>query len=486
MNERVKNMKNIDIFDFMRTLSAHWILLLVMAIIFGGLFYVKAEFFTQPTYVSDGALYVNNSKSDVYIKQDVDVNDIYTARILVYTYVEIIQTRSFLEEVSNELPFKCSWQAIKSMLKVEMVNDTELLKVTITSNDPNVSYQIAKTYLETVPHKLGQMFANGGVWVIDPAIYPNAPRDKGVSRATAIGVIMGIIIGSMFVLLKEIFNNKFRHSQEIESRYKIPVLGEFYVTNETFSKFKIKRKKFKQGVCSAKVNKTILCDETDFATTETYKSIRTNIMFSMPKSDKGRLVSVTSANPGDGKTTTIINLAITFAQTGAKVILVDCDLRKSSVHKYLGLERVTGVTNVLCGYIELDNAIKKDVLPNLDCLTAGEIPPNPVELINSEEFDNMIEQLRETYDYIFIDTPPVTIVTDAAVIMRRDVGVILIARQGTTTYEIFDRAVNEVKLTGAKIIGSIVLNNNQTHSKYGYESLYKYSDTQSDVKIENK
>ena len=105
--------------------------------------------------------------------------------------------------------------------------------------------------------------------------------------------------------------------------------------------------------------KRILSGDSDFNTVETYKSIRTNIMFSMPKKDKGKVIVITSSSPGEGKTTTCINLAITFAQTGAKVILVDCDLRKSRIHRYLGVNRSDGVSNVICNYTDIDQAIKK-------------------------------------------------------------------------------------------------------------------------------
>ena len=125
----------------------------------------------------------------------------------------------------------------------------------------------------------------------------------------------------------------------------------------------------------------ILTEQTDFTTVETYKSIRTSVLFSVPKSDTGKVIVVTSSAPNEGKTTTVINLAITFAQMGAKVVLLDCDLRKARVHKYLGLERMDGISNVLCGFVDLEKAIKRSVRENLDCITAGAIPPNPAGII---------------------------------------------------------------------------------------------------------
>lgn len=218
----------------------------------------------------------------------------------------------------------------------------------------------------------------------------------------------------------------------------------------------------------------ILNSESDFNVVEKYKSVRTNIMFSMPKSDKGKVVVVTSSTPGEGKTTTTINLAITFAQTGARVMLVDCDLRKSRVHRYLKLEKTDGVTNILCGFTTIEKAVKRNVRENLDVLTAGEIPPNPAELIESEEFGKMIAALRESYDYIFIDTPPVTVVTDATLATKESDGVVIVVRQDVTTFDLLDSTMETINNSNTKIIGVIMLGDIEKTRRYGYKYGGKY------------
>lgn len=218
----------------------------------------------------------------------------------------------------------------------------------------------------------------------------------------------------------------------------------------------------------------VLNEKSNFETVETYKAIRTNVMFSMPKTDKGKVIVVTSSAPGEGKTTTSINLAITFAQMGAKVMLIDCDLRKSRVHRYLGLDRKNGISNVLCGFSNLDKAIKRSVRENLDVLPAGEIPPNPAELMENEEFKNVISALQERYDYIFIDTPPITVVTDAAIAMKYSMGVIVVIRQDVTTFDMMDATMENIKTTGVKVLGAIMLGAEQKSKKYGYYKNSKY------------
>ncbi len=212
----------------------------------------------------------------------------------------------------------------------------------------------------------------------------------------------------------------------------------------------------------------VLTENDSFYTVETYKSIRTNVMFSLPMSDGGKVIPITSSIPDEGKTTTAINLAIVFAQTGERVLLIDCDLRKSRVHRYLGLERKNGLSNVICGYLGLEDAIKKNVRPNLDCITAGEIPPNPAELLDSDEFIKIINELKKKYDYIFIDTPPVVVVTDAAIILHQADGVIIVSKENHVTYDALDVTMNTIKNIDVKILGVIMTGCSDKKMHYNY------------------
>lgn len=218
----------------------------------------------------------------------------------------------------------------------------------------------------------------------------------------------------------------------------------------------------------------VLNEKSDFIRIETFKSIRTNILFSMAKADKGRIITITSSAPGEGKTTTTINLAITFAQMGAKVLLIDCDLRKARIHRYLQIERNEGITNVLCGFTELENALKRNIRENLDVLTCGEIPPNPAELLENEEFEKLLETVKENYDYIFIDTPPINVVTDAAVIMKHANGAVIVVRENVTSYDFLDNTMSYVKKTGVNILGIILLGQKDMNKKTRYYKSYKY------------
>lgn len=227
----------------------------------------------------------------------------------------------------------------------------------------------------------------------------------------------------------------------------------------------------------------IISENSDFDTVETYKTIRTNIMFSLPKSNKGKVIVVTSAAPGEGKTTTSINLAITFAQTYAKVILVDADLRKARVHRYLQMDRRDGLSNLLCGFCDYETAIKKNVRSDFDIIPAGEIPPNPAELLETAEFSDLISRLQDEYDYVIIDTPPFTVVTDSLIVSKLSTGVFVAIKENETNYDLLDDTFDGLEKADAKIIGVITHGNvskEKKHSyykksgKYGYRYSHRY------------
>lgn len=230
--------------------------------------------------------------------------------------------------------------------------------------------------------------------------------------------------------------------------------------------FNVKQANKRQGALIERRANTLLTDVTDFATKEAYKTARTNIRFSLSSGRGCKKVIVTSASPGEGKTTTCLNLAIAFAQTDAKVLIIDADLRKPRINRHLSIERENGLSDLLGGLIEINTAIKRCERHNLDCITAGQIPPNPAELLSSPEMEQLLEELGKRYDYIFIDTPPVTVVTEAAAMAKCADGVIIIIRQNHTISESVERARDNLKMANAKILGYVL--NGVDGQTYGY------------------
>lgn len=204
-----------------------------------------------------------------------------------------------------------------------------------------------------------------------------------------------------------------------------------------------------------------------FRIVEAYKNVRTSLLFSLaPASQKSIVVS--SAEPDTGKSTTCSNLAITMSQTGARVLLIDADMRKPVQHKIFQVNNTTGLSELLGGFAKLNDVIHSDVASKMDLITAGPIPPNPSELLGSESMEKLLEVLSEHYDYIFIDTPPINVVADSLLLCGKTAGTLLVTRQKQTTYDELDKAIDSIKSIDGNILGVVITDVKEKEKSYGY------------------
>ncbi len=212
----------------------------------------------------------------------------------------------------------------------------------------------------------------------------------------------------------------------------------------------------------------------NFQIVEAYRTLRTNLQFALGnKAGKCKKIAVTSSLPKEGKTLTSINLAITFAQTDARVLIIDCDMRRPRVHRYFELESRVGLSNVLSGMCTFDEAVKKAGGLNLSVLPAGLIPPNPVELLSGDNMKNLLDELSESFDYIILDTPPINIVADALSVANLVDGNIIVLSSASSTHIETKKAVSQFEYANANILG-FVLNNVNTKNTKGYSKKYMY------------
>lgn len=225
------------------------------------------------------------------------------------------------------------------------------------------------------------------------------------------------------------------------------------------------------------IKEKVLSPDTTFQVREAYKTLRTNVIFSLPQ-EGCKKICVTSSIASEGKSTNCLNLAITFAETGAKVLIIDCDLRRPNVSKLLGRKSYPGLSNVLVGLNKLEDVISDSGYKNLDVIFSGNIPPNPAELLGSDKMGDIIDELSKKYDYIFFDTAPVNIVTDTTILAKWMSGIIMVVLYNSTDKDTIEESIKQLEFVGAKILGfvlnGVVYGNNGSY-KYNYKrSNYKY------------
>ncbi|MEE1219331.1 MAG: CpsD/CapB family tyrosine-protein kinase [Ruminococcus sp.] len=247
-------------------------------------------------------------------------------------------------------------------------------------------------------------------------------------------------------------------------------------------KFKFLNKFTKKGKKRSRNNRNkpagAMSDKVKFAIVESYKSARTNIMFSLSAVDK-KLFAVTSYAKGDGKSTVSANLAISFSKMDKKVLLIDCDLRRPNVHNIFKVSNEQGLSNVIGKMVTVEEVIHKDAIPNLDILPSGTIPPNPSELMCSNSFISLIERLKQEYDYIIFDTPPIGVVADALLLKDLIAGFVLVVRERDTTHGDLQKLLDSIKLADSKALGIIEVGctfGSKTGKKgyYYYQYYYYY------------
>lgn len=212
----------------------------------------------------------------------------------------------------------------------------------------------------------------------------------------------------------------------------------------------------------------IFSENLPFAIKEGYKGLRTNLAFSMPNDD-GRAIGFTSSDRGDGKSTTLINTALSFAQIGKRILIIDCDLRIPSISEKLEIPQTPGLTNYLVKEVDLSSIIIH-YNNHVDILPAGNIPRDPTALLESNRLHNLIDSLRDAYDYIFVDLPPVNTVIDAAIMSKNVDGFVVVVNHGVTKYKNAAEALKKLEFVDGKILGLVY--NNASISVNKYSSYY--------------
>lgn len=340
--------------------------------------------------------------------------------------------------------------------------------------DEKIYLMMQEKYEESRITEVGQL---GQVRIIDTARAPKEPIKPRKKLYLVVGALIGLGLGLALTFLFEYVDNSVRSIEEVE-RLGITVLGSIPVIKQEEAMKRLKILPGMNGSLDSEEVRMIAARLiTHFAPkspiSEAYRTFRTNLQYT--KLDRElKAILVTSPGPGEGKSTSVSNLAITMAQMGSRVLLIDSDLRRPVLHTIFKVDRRIGLSNILVGKATIAEAVQRTEIDNLFVLPCGTLPPNPSELLASSAMTRALEEMKQRYDIVLFDSPPIIAVTDAAVLGPRLDGVILVLKSGQTDREAAFRAYSLLKNVNARLLGSL-LNGVQIESMYGsYYYYYHY------------
>jgi tyrosine-protein kinase Etk/Wzc len=309
------------------------------------------------------------------------------------------------------------------------------------------------------------------VRVLDPAIVPLRPIKPNKPLSLVLALLLGLLLGTAIAFAREQVDSTIRSREELqELSGSVPVLGMVPRIQLAGAQRRFGRRRLAvagNGDLATDLRRTTAGRDARGPVAEAYRTLRTNIAFTQPDAPAKVLV-VTSALPGEGKSTSACNLALTLAQQGLRVILIDGDMRRGTLHKALGAGDEPGMSNVMLGRVALSQALQHVELDGigLDFLPTGTLPPNPAELLGSARAVQLLEDLKPSYDAVIVDSPPLNIVTDAAIIGSRADGVLLVARSGITERAAYRHALEQLEAVRARVLGCVL--NDVSPSNAGY------------------
>ena len=443
--------------DYLRVFRAHW--LAIVAITALGAAAAFGWTLTQPqVYTATGsAIITTGASADL---TGALVGDNY-AKSRVKSYLDIAKSRTVAEYAAAGLGIDTSPDALIARVTVTNPLDTAVLRVSADGPSPEAARDLAEAWIAGMTATVDEIETAGSeagatsvvrLQTLDSAVLPTAPSSPNTKIAVALGILVGLALGVAYALVRAALDRRLRHPADIEREFDIPVVGALPFD-------------------AAIAKRGIAAGHADFASKEAVRQLRTNLQF-MDVDNPPRVIVVTSALPGDGKSTAVIALAQAIAESGRDVVLIDADLRRPTIAKNLGLSDGAGLTDVLVG-----RAAAADVLQSYGAtehfyvMGAGQIPPNPSELLASEAMRSLLYSFPP-HAMVLIDTPPLLPVTDAAVLTARTDGALVVARAGRTTIDVLDRALQNLERVKGRGLGVIL---NSVPRKGAHKDQYAYA-----------
>jgi receptor protein-tyrosine kinase len=447
----------VTIQDYLKLLRTRWIIICV-AIAAGLLGAVVVNLLTTPLYAASTRLFVSTASGGT-------VDEIYQGNLYsqqrVVSYTELLMGETVAQRTIDKLDLDLTASELQGNVKASSKPDTVLIDVNVLDKSPVRSRDIADALsnefvvmvreLETPPDGTSP---DARVVVEQRASIPAYPVIPKVNRNLAIGLVIGVTLGIALAVVRDLLDNTVKDRQMLEEIAGVGLVGTIPLDKE-------RRKE-----------PAISFDNDNSAIAEAFRKLRTNLQF-LAVDNPPRVIVVTSSLPNEGKSTTAINVALALAEAEHTVALVDGDLRRPRLDKYLDLVGSVGFSTVLAGRASLNDVLQKSRFPGVTVLTSGAIPPNPSELLGSLAAKKVLDELRAHFEYVVIDSSPLLAVTDAAILAAGADGVLIMARYGQTKRDQLAHAAGHLRGVGARLLGAVfTLTPTRGNSSYSYSYSY--------------
>lgn len=426
--------------EYMTSLRKYWVVIAALTALGGLAGYLYAQF--QPDlYRSQSSVMVIPARGDNTSEL---VQGSSYVQNLVQTYAVVATSPKVLEPVIRALDLQTSPQALAQTISVESPLNTVVLNISVVARDPSVAQEVVDAVAEQLAGAVQDLSPQNAdnepavrVQTISPAKIAQYPFAPNVRMFVVVGAAIGLLLGVVFAILRRLTSTRIVTRADIAAQTDTPLLGELYQANT-----------------AAPLTSTIRTAPRS-SVTESARNIVANLRFANVDGVT-RVLLVTSGASGEGKSSVSVSVAQIMAEQGARVLLIDADLRRASIADLTGLEGSVGLTTVLLRDVTVDDAIQK-WQPNVDVLTSGVLPPNPVQLLTSDHLRELLESVRDTYDYVIIDSAPVLAVSDPLWLAPMTDGIVVVARSRMTKRDDLSRTLTTLEATRESIIG-IVLN----------------------------
>jgi capsular exopolysaccharide synthesis family protein len=385
------------------------------------------------------------------------------------SYADLLSGPRVVEAVVSNLRLPMTLGQLQGKISASALPDTVLLTASVTDPSPTQAQRLANavgTQFAALVDQLERPPGGGPapikVAVVENARLPTSPISPKPARNVGLALVLGLLLGVGLAVLRESLDTTVKSVEELQERAETPVLGVIGFDPQ------------------ARSRPLIVQVDRHAPRAEAFRQLRTNLQF-IDIDHRPQSIVVTSSVSEEGKTTTTVNLAITLAQAGVSVALVEADLRRPRLAEYLGIEGAVGLTTVLIGQAELDDALQEWSCAGqrwgdagLLVLPSGELPPNPAELLSSDGMAELLGELEKRVDLVLIDAPPLLPVTDAAVVSAMAAATILVVRQGGTKHEQVARAIEALRRVDVRLSGAVLnMVPAKGHDAYGYRYNYQ-------------